>query len=87
MENQITYKGISQVFAIDSGELRECELCTYYTDALEDAVNHYISAHGCILLHMGQETRFRGDNGEDYEVSVAYVGVRRKADLKLIENM
>jgi len=51
-------KAISSVARVSSLESSRCSFCSHPIDGTLDfaaGVNHYLTAHGCKILHVGQE--------------------------------
>lgn len=69
---------VSNVIHVSTNIGRGCPICSDKFLGLEDfadSVNHCLS-HGCVLLHVGQETS-RDDEGHLWHSTVAVLGLKR----------
>lgn len=75
MTTQNYYEGVNHVVHISNDEGKSCEHCDFRvgTDNFAESINHYISAHGYKLLHVGQQTS-RDSMGNPWQLTVALLG-------------
>jgi hypothetical protein len=71
------FEGVTHVVRLSSSIGQHCQLCSaaigYDEKGLATEINHYITEHGCRLLHIGQETS-RDDKGSPWQSTVAFLG-------------
>jgi hypothetical protein len=61
-----------------------CTICRKFSPSstdepmqwLQSFINHYLSEHHCVLIHVGQETT-RDDTGKPWQYTVAVIGRKR----------
>lgn len=73
MDNKTT-----AVARVSSNELSGCSFCSHSIDGTMNfaaAVNHYLTEHGCTLLHVGQED-VPGDDGKPWATTVAVLAAK-----------
>lgn len=69
-------EGVKHVSQISSANSHACDFCSEFIggeDRFEASVNHYLQAHGCVLLHVGQQTTFDSDY-RPWQTTIAIVG-------------
>lgn len=69
-------KEIKTVARVSSNESSRCCFCSHPIDGTLDfaaGVNHYLMAHGCKLLHLGQED-VPDDQHKPWATTVAFLG-------------
>ncbi len=78
-------ENISRIHSVRTGTAEPCPLCSqgFWTGDdsgkwLDQQTNHMLEAHGCRLLHVGQETS-EGADGL-WQLTVAVLGVPRDED-------
>jgi hypothetical protein len=66
---------VKRVATINTNVGRHCLACDAWQkpDTLEESVNHYLQAHGWVLVHIGEQT-YMGDGNLQHHVTVAVVG-------------
>ncbi|RSZ57797.1 hypothetical protein HF313_24670 [Massilia atriviolacea] len=67
---------IAAVARVSSNEMSGCSFCSHSIDGTMDfaaGVNHYLTAHACTLLHVGQED-VAGRDGKPWATTVALLG-------------
>lgn len=74
---------VGQIIQVFSSTMSGCPLCherhpndakRYDDGYLEERVNHLLADHGCLLLHVGQQSDTDGD-GNPWQITTAVVGV------------
>lgn len=60
------------VIALSTGVSRGCEFCNEWFDGerIQEATNHYLQQHGCIVLHVGAQSALDPDGTRHHATAI-----------------